>query len=94
MWQNANAAEINAINCDGSNVSHGMLPDSCMMCCGRDVGFQDSCSSHVSLTDSLLFASVQDEITITFGTGKITGQCFTDSICATWMKNGTRKNTL
>ncbi|CAE7674916.1 PGA [Symbiodinium pilosum] len=39
---------INAINCDGSNVSHGMLPD---------------------------------EITITFGTGKITGQCFTDSIC-------------
>lgn len=39
---------INAINCDGSNVSHGMLAD---------------------------------EITITFGTGKITGQCFTDSIC-------------
>ncbi|CAE7837720.1 PGA [Symbiodinium microadriaticum] len=39
---------INAINCDGSNVSRGMLAD---------------------------------EITITFGTGKITGQCFTDSIC-------------
>mmetsp|Transcript_8879 Transcript_8879/g.21222 ORF Transcript_8879/g.21222 Transcript_8879/m.21222 type:complete len:409 (+) Transcript_8879:98-1324(+) len=39
---------IRPINCDGSNVSHGMLPD---------------------------------EITITFGTGKITGQCFTDSIC-------------
>lgn len=24
----------------------------------------------------------QDEITITFGTGKITGHCYQDSICA------------
>ena len=28
--------------------------------------------------------SRQDEITITFGTGKITGQCYQDQICARW----------
>ena len=30
----------------------------------------------------------KDEITITFGTGKITGQCYQDSICAGWPRTG------
>ena len=37
----------------------------------------------------LSVALLEDEITITFGTGKITGQCFTDSICVTRMQQET-----